>query len=95
MKVKQCKDILEIRKNIDRLDDKIVKLISERGAFVKQAGKFKKNEDAVKDTNRVAQVLEKVRTIAVKYKTDPLIIEEVYKTMINCFIDLEMKELKK
>ncbi len=38
-----CKDINEVRDNIDRIDNQIVKLIAERSFFVKQAANFKKD----------------------------------------------------
>lgn len=38
----ECKDLEEVRSNIDKIDNQIVKLIAERGSFVKQASKFKK-----------------------------------------------------
>lgn len=39
---KKCNDIGEVRKEIDRIDDMIVKLIAEREQYVKQAAGFKK-----------------------------------------------------
>lgn len=38
----QCKDIDDVRKNIDRIDKEIIKLTAERGNFVRQASNFKK-----------------------------------------------------
>ena len=44
----QCSSLEEVRSNIDRIDNKIIKLIAERRDFVIQATKFKKNEAGVK-----------------------------------------------
>jgi isochorismate pyruvate lyase len=57
----RCNSLKEVRTNIDRIDDEISKLIAERGKYVVQASTFKKNEDSVKDTNRVEKVVVKTR----------------------------------
>ena len=44
----ECKNIDEVRVNIDIIDREIVKLLSERSEYVKQAAKFKKNTDDVR-----------------------------------------------
>ena len=53
----QCKTLEEVRSNIDRIDDEIIKLIAERGTYVVQASNFKKSEDGVKDNARVEKIL--------------------------------------
>nr|WP_294479315.1 chorismate mutase [uncultured Ruminococcus sp.] len=89
---KKCNDIGEVRKEIDRIDDMIVKLIAERGQYVKQAAGFKKNSDDVKAPDRVEKVIAGVRAKAELYGADPDIAEAVYRTMINCFIGAETIE---
>lgn len=91
----ECKNIEEVRENIDRLDREIVKLISERSHYVEQAATFKKDTLDVKAPKRVEAVIEKVRGIASEHGVNPNIIEEVYRTMIACFINYELKEFEK
>lgn len=88
--IKECKSIAEVRENIDSIDRKIVKLISERSEFVEQAAKFKKDTEDVKAPKRVEAVIEKVRNIAYENDVNPDIVEEVYRTMISCFIKQEL-----
>ncbi len=88
----KCENIEEVRINIDRVDRQIVKLISERSGYVKQAALFKKDVDAVKAPQRVEQVIEKVRKISIEHELNPDIAESIYRTMISCFIDFELKE---
>ncbi|OQA75341.1 MAG: isochorismate-pyruvate lyase [Candidatus Dependentiae bacterium ADurb.Bin246] len=52
-----CKNIREVRNNINNIDEQIVKLIALRGSFVKQAAKFKKDSDSVKAPTRVEEVI--------------------------------------
>lgn len=88
--IKECKSIAEVRENIDSIDRKIVKLISERSELVEQAAKFKKDTEDVKAPKRVEAVIEKVRNIAYENDVNPDIVEEVYRTMISCFIKQEL-----
>ncbi|MEN8906069.1 MAG: chorismate mutase [Clostridiales bacterium] len=87
-----CKSIDEIRDNIDRIDNEIIKFIAERSTYVKQASKFKKDKQDVKSPKRVEQVIEKVRLLAARYNVDANIIEKVYREMINNFINMEMND---
>ena len=87
-----CKDLNEVRENIDRIDHQIVKLIAERSFYVKQAAKFKKDTNDVKAPNRVEAVIQIVRKLAENDGLAPDIIEIVYRNMINSFISMELKE---
>ena len=40
----KCNNLEEVRSNIDRIDNEIIKLIAERTDYVKQASAFKKSE---------------------------------------------------
>lgn len=92
MYTKKCECIDEVRNEIDRIDDMIVKLIAERGQYVRQAAGFKKNSDDVKAPDRVEKVIAGVREKAEIYGGDTDITEAVYRTMISCFIDAETRE---
>ncbi len=87
----ECHNIDEVRSNIDIIDEEIIKSIALRGKYVKQAAKFKKNTDDVKAPDRVGEVIVKVKDHALEYGLDPEIAEKVYRVMINCFIEEELK----
>jgi isochorismate pyruvate lyase len=89
-----CKNIREVRNNINNIDEQIVKLIALRGSFVKQAAKFKKDSDSVKAPTRVEEVISKVKNLAKITGANEEVVENVYRTMIDSFINLEMKELE-
>lgn len=91
----KCNSIDEVRNNINNIDEQIVKLIALRGEFVKQAAKFKKDSDDVKAPTRVEEVINKVKNIAKSTGANEEVIENVYRSMINSFIKLEMKEFEK
>ncbi len=90
-----CSSLEEVRSNIDRIDNEIIKLIAERTDYVKQASAFKKNENGVKAPNRVEAVIKKARERALEYGADPDMIEALYREMISRFINMEMDEFKK
>lgn len=66
----KCNGLEEVRSNIDCIDNKIIKLIAERGYYVLQASAFKKSEAGVKAPNRVEEVIKKVRNRANEYGAD-------------------------
>lgn len=90
----KCENLEQVRENIDRIDNEIIKLIAERGTYVVQASAFKKNEDGVKDTNRVEKVIAKARAKAGEYGATPDMVEALYREMISRFVNMEMKEFK-
>lgn len=89
---KDCKNMNEIRQSIDILDSEIVQLLGKRTLYVKEAAKFKKNSSEVKDVNRVKEVLESKKELAIKYGVSPTLIQNVYKNMIEHFIKEELNE---
>ncbi len=85
----------EIRMNIDFIDQQIVQLLGERHFYVKQATKYKTSTDDVKAPARVEAVITKVRNVAMQNDIDAGMVETIYRTMIDCFINSELKELEK
>ena len=90
-----CNSLEEVRENIDRIDNEIIKLIAERRNYVMQASAFKKDENGVKDTGRVEKVIAKVRAKAQEYGANPDMVEVLYREMIARFITMEMSEFHK
>lgn len=85
-------DLTRIRKNIDDLDSMIITLLAKRADFVSAAGRLKKDEQCVRDPKRVNQVLQNVREKAAGKGLDPAVAEEVYRTIIRCLVNRELKE---
>lgn len=91
----KCENLEQVRENIDRIDREIVKLIAERGTYVVQAAKFKNTTDDVKAPQRVEKIIEKVRNLAKEDDANPDIVENIYREMINSFINYELAEHEK
>lgn len=90
--MRDCQNLDEVRESIDQLDAQIIQLLSERSQYVKQAATFKKDKDAVKAPARVELVIGKVRQLAIEHELNPAIAEDVYRAMIEGFIEDELQE---
>lgn len=88
----ECGSIEQVRERIDALDQRIVQLLAERGAYVQQAARFKKDSDAVRAPQRVEQVIAKVTALAQEAGGSVEVVEQVYRAMIAAFIQAELAE---
>ena len=86
----KCTSLEEVRANIDRIDDDIIKLIAERAEYVRQEAEFKQDESGVKAPERVKAVLERVDEKARKYGAPADIAVNVYRNMIEGIINMEL-----
>ncbi len=91
----ECDTIADIRNEIDKLDHQIIESIGKRLTYVKEIVRFKSNEEDVIARKRYEEVLLKRREWAENQDLNPEIIEGIYKTLIQYFIDEQMKLLKK
>ena len=66
--IENCRSIDDVRTRIDQIDRQIVTLLAARGAYVKQAARFKKTTDDVKAPQRVEQVIAKVTALAAEWE---------------------------
>ena len=85
----EAQSLGEVRADIDRLDRGIVRLMAERGAFVRQAARFKASRAEVEAPGRVEQVAAKVRALAADAGLEPQVAEAAYRAMIAAFIEVE------
>ncbi|MDG9759955.1 chorismate mutase [Pseudomonas sediminis] len=87
----QCNSLEEVRERIDQIDRAMVDLIAQRGAFVAQAARFKKDSADVRAPARVEQVIAKVRALADERGASAAVVEQVYRAMIAAFIEEELR----
>lgn len=82
----------EVRMNIDKIDAELIGLIAKRSKFVSQAARFKQSAQDVVASDRVSSVISRVRILAEESGLSPVVIEKVYRAMINAFINEELAE---
>ncbi len=92
---KKFKNLSEVRKSIDNVDTRLVKLIGEREFYVKKALEFKINKKQIIDKKRINIVLKRIKKLSKKNNVNSLIVERIWKLMIKNFIILENKVFKK
>jgi isochorismate pyruvate lyase len=87
-----CADLAEVRENIDRLDCQIVALLAERGRYVKDAARFKRDAFQVSAPQRQQEVIDKVKALAEEKGAYPEVVEAAYRALIAGFIAREQQD---
>lgn len=80
--------IEDIRFEIDKIDLKILNLISERKDLVTKIVKYK-NRDQIVDKKRIDEILFKLSFEAKKRGISESLVKELWESMINSFISYE------
>jgi len=88
-------NINKIRKKLDKVDIKLLKVIKERFLLVNQILKFKKKKRDVINQVRINFILKRIRKYSEKFKVDSSITINIWKVMIKAFIAYEHKKFKK
>lgn len=88
--MKKFETINEVRELIDSIDDKILNLIAERKNLVIEAVKLK-SKDQIVDSERIKKIIQKLSKQAVEKKLPDGLVEKLWNTMIQEFIDYETK----
>ncbi|MBL6935294.1 MAG: chorismate mutase [Alphaproteobacteria bacterium] len=87
-----CRDLDEVRANIDRLDGDILRLMAERSFYVGEAARFKSSREGVVDRARIEDIITRMRAKAEQAGLAPGIAEAVFRRMIDSFIEFEKNE---
>tara|TARA_B100001996_G_scaffold380599_1_gene368323 strand:+ start:1297 stop:1584 length:288 start_codon:yes stop_codon:yes gene_type:complete len=91
----KLKKLTRLRKKLDYVDDKLLKLLIKRTNLVKQVMHLKKYKNQIVDKKRIAQILKRIKKKSLKHKLDPSISKRVWKNMIWSYIEFERKNFKK
>ena len=84
----------DIRKEIDRIDESLVKLLAERQRWVEKAVVTKKRERLpARDEARMRQVIDHVRVLARAHNVDPALVETMWTEMVEWFIAYEERSM--
>jgi 4-amino-4-deoxychorismate mutase len=86
-------ELLNFRERIDEIDEKIVRLISERLGICKAVAKYKSENDIpMMQPGRVKEVLVKRRKLADELTINPDLVENIYKLIVEeaCILEDEI-----
>jgi len=90
-----CRDMGEVRTEIDRIDRALVDLIAERFGYVERAWQIKlANNEEASVPWRNQEVIDKVRARAGEQGLPPDIVEALWRQMIGWFIQYEEEKLR-
>ena len=89
------KNILKIRKKLDKLDDAFLVLIKKRTKLVDQVLKNKKYKKDIIDRKRISIILKNILIKSKEKKIDPKITKKIWSNMINAYIAYEFRNFKK
>ena len=89
------KNIIKIRKELDKLDNSLLNIIKKRTNLVDLVIKNKKFKKDIIDKKRISIILKNILIKSRSKKIDPIITKKIWKSMIRAFIDYEFRNFKK
>ena len=89
------KNILKIRKKLDKLDNHLLDLIKKREHLVNQVLENKKYKKDIVDKKRIAVIIRNIKKKSISKKIDPKITKTIWMSMIKAFIEYEYRNFKK
>jgi len=90
----ECQSMAQLRAQIDAIDVDLIGLLVTRSRYIDRAVDLKKRENLpARTTDRVAEVLDKVRAAATEKGLDPALAATLWSELIEWSIQREIKEL--
>ena len=89
------KNIIKIRKELDKLDNNLLDIIKKRTVLVNLVIKNKKFKKDIIDKKRISIILKNIYKKSKKRKIDPKITQLIWKAMIKAFINYEFRNFGK
>ena len=89
------RNILKIRKELDKLDNKLLDIIKKRSKLVDLVIKNKKFKKEIIDKKRILKILKNIKKKSIIKKIDPKITDKIWRSMIKAFIEYEFRNFKK
>tara|TARA_B110000211_G_C13894798_1_gene471194 strand:+ start:546 stop:827 length:282 start_codon:yes stop_codon:yes gene_type:complete len=89
------KNIIKIRKSLDKLDNSLLEIIKKRTKLVDLVIENKKFKKDIIDKKRISAILKNISSKSINNNIDPIITKKIWKAMIKAFIDYEYRNFKK
>jgi chorismate mutase len=84
-----------LRKELDKIDDFLLKIIQKRTKIVKKVLTLKSYKKDIIDKKRISSILNKIKKESIKRNIDPKITQRIWKNMIWSYINYEKKNFRK
>jgi chorismate mutase len=85
----------KIRKELDKLDNILIKIIKKRTSMVKRVLALKERKNQIVDQKRIKLILKNIKKKSIKNNIDPKITNKIWKNMIYAYIDFERRNFNK
>ena len=85
----------KIRRELDKLDDSLIKIIKRRTNLVKRVLALKERKNQIVDQKRISLILKNIKKKSLKNNIDPKITNKIWKNMIYAYIDFERRNFTK
>ena len=89
------KKLDSLRKQLDKLDNNLLKIVKKRTNIIKQVLSLKEYKKQIVDKKRINKILSNIKKKSLKNNIDPKITNRIWKNMIWSFIDFEKRKFKK
>ena len=89
------KNILKIRKELDKLDNILLDIIKKRSNLVDKLIKNKKYKKDIVDKKRINVILKNISQKSKNRNIDPKVTNKIWRSMIKAFIEYEFRNFKK
>ena len=89
------KNIIQIRKKLDKLDNSFLKLVKKRTFLVNKVLLNKKYKKDIVDKKRIKVILKNIEIKSRRMRIDPIITKKIWNSMIKAYIDFEYRNFKK
>ena len=89
------KNILLIRKQLDRLDNSFLNLVKKRTKLVDKVLSNKRYKKDIIDNKRIKVIINNIKKKSKQKNIDPKITEQIWKAMIKAYIQYEYRNFKK
>ena len=91
-----------LRKKLDNLDIRLLKIVKERTEIIKKRTRIveymltlKNLKKEIVDHKRINEIIKSIRIKSKKNKVDPKITTRIWKSMIWSFVDFQRRNFKK
>ena len=89
------KKLASLRKQLDKLDNDLLKIFKKRTNIIKQVISLKEYKKQIVDKKRINKILSNIKNKSLKNNIDPKITNRIWKNMIWSYIDFEKRNFKK
>ena len=89
------KKLDSLRKQLDKLDNDLLKIFKKRTNIIKQVLGLKEYKKQIVDKKRINKILSNIKKKSLKNNIDPKITNRIWKNMIWSYINFEKRNFKK